>query len=61
MIARHFSEGRLNNEEFSERMDGVLRARTLGELYALCADLPDLPAVEVPRGTGRRPWRFWRS
>jgi hypothetical protein len=41
-------------------MDRVLRARTLGELYALCADLPDLPAVDVPSRSGRRLWRFWR-
>jgi hypothetical protein len=61
LIARHFSEGRLSSEEFSERMDRILRARALGELYALSADLPDLPAVEAPRGTGRHPWRFWRS
>jgi hypothetical protein len=60
MLSRHFSEGRLSKEEFSERLDRVMRARTLGELYALCADLPDLPAVDVPRASGRRLWRFWR-
>ena len=62
-LGRHFSEGRLTSEEFAERLDGVMRARTLGELYALCADLPDPPAVEAPRrgAAGRRPWRFWRS
>jgi hypothetical protein len=64
LLERHFVDGRLSDEEFSDRMDRVLQARTLGELYALSADLPDLPAVEVPRqsqGTRRHPWRFWRT
>jgi hypothetical protein len=64
MIERHFAEGRLSEAEFSERMDRVLAARTLGELYALSADLPDPPAVDVPHsppGHKRHAWRFWRS
>jgi uncharacterized protein DUF1707 len=61
ILQRHFSEGRLSAEEFSERVDRVLTARTLGELYELVADLPQLPAVERPsgsRGGGR--WHWWR-
>jgi len=63
MLERHFAEGRLSDEEFSERLDKVLRARTLVELYALCADLPDPPAVDVPHSPAgkRRAWRFWRD
>ncbi len=63
MLERHFAEGRLSEEEFSERMDRVLGARTLGELYALSADLPDPPAVDVPRRSlgKRHAWRFWRT
>jgi len=64
LLERHFVEGRLNEEEFSERMDLILRSRTLGELYALSADLPDPPAVDVPhspQGQKRRAWRFWRT
>jgi len=64
MLERHFVEGRLSEEEFSERMDRVLRARTLVELYALSADLPNPPAVDVPHspaGQKRHAWRFWRS
>ncbi len=64
MLERHFVEGRLSEEEFSERMDLALRARTLVELYALSSDLPDPPAVDVPRssqGKRRRAWRFWRT
>jgi hypothetical protein len=64
MLERHFAEGRLSEEEFSERMDRVLGARTLVELYALSADLPDPPAVDVPHspeGQKRHAWRFWRT
>jgi hypothetical protein len=64
LLERHFAEGRLSEEEFSERMDRVMAARTLVELYALSADLPDPPAVDVPpgpRGPKRHAWRFWRD
>jgi hypothetical protein len=63
MLERHFVEGRLSEEEFSDRMDRVLRARSLVELYALSSDLPDPPAVEIPRSSHRRKraWRFWRA
>jgi hypothetical protein len=64
MLERHFAEGRLSDEEFSERMEKALSARTLGELYALSADLPDPPAVDVPHapsGQKRHAWRFWRD
>ena len=63
LLERHFAEGRLTDDEFSERMDRALRARSLGDLYALVADLPDLPAVDIPqsRSSGKRHfWRFWR-
>ena len=63
LLERHFAEGRLTEDEFSDRMDRALRARGLGELYALVADLPDLPAVDIPRSSSpvkRRAWRFWR-
>ncbi len=63
MLERHYVEGRLSEDELSERMDRVLRARTLVELYALSSDLPDPPAVDVPRpapGQKRRAWRFWQ-
>jgi hypothetical protein len=62
VIQRHFSEGTLSAEEFSERIDRALQARTLGELYELVADLPQLPAVDKPgggRGSGGRS-RWWR-
>ncbi|HAM02669.1 MAG TPA: hypothetical protein DCQ30_10675, partial [Acidimicrobiaceae bacterium] len=39
-LQRHFADGRLTPEEFAERVDRVLAARSLSELYALTADLP---------------------
>lgn len=47
LLERHFADGRLSGDELSERIDRALRARRLGELYALVSDLPDLPAVEI--------------
>jgi len=63
LLQRHFAEGRLSGPEFSDRLDRALAARTLSELYALCADLPDPPAVDTPPALGgrrRRSLRFWR-
>jgi len=62
-LQRHFADGRLTSDEFSERLERVLSARTLGELYELTADLPELPVVDVtslpmrPAGRRRRWWR----
>lgn len=61
-LQRHFADGRLTGEEFAQRLEDVLEARTLGELYALTDDLPELPVVEVrpapPGAVSRR--RRWR-
>ena len=61
-LQRHFADGRLTAQEFSERLECVLRARTLRELYELTGDLPELPMVEAPlpglRSAGHRRW--WR-
>ena len=63
-LQRHYADGRLGDDEFADRVERVLRARTLGELYALTADLPELPVVDVPhrapRPTARRR-RWWRG
>jgi hypothetical protein len=39
-LARHYSEGRLNQADFSERLDRAWRARTQSDLTGLLADLP---------------------
>jgi hypothetical protein len=46
------ADGRLQMDEFSERMGLAYQAVTYGDLAPLCADLPPEPA-----GTGARPGR----
>ncbi|NLU68938.1 DUF1707 domain-containing protein [Streptomyces sp. HNM0574] len=53
------AEGRLDMDEFQERLDTAYHARTRGELVPLVRDLPapaerPSPAAEVPPGTGTR-------
>ena len=43
-IRQHFAAGRLTDEELSERLSAVYRARTVDELQSLQTDLPKLPA-----------------
>lgn len=44
VLAGAAAEGRLTQEEYSERSETALSARTLGELAALTADIPSVPA-----------------
>jgi hypothetical protein len=46
-LREHFSEGRLSSQEFSDRLDAVYAATTLGELARLRADLPSPPAPVI--------------
>lgn len=58
-LARHFSDGRLDEAEFSERLDRAMRAKTMADLSGLLADLPgEEPAP--PQG-GRRHQRKMRK
>jgi len=50
-LREHTAIGRLTMEEFDERADRVLAAKTYGELALVTRDLPDLPAGAV----GQRP------
>src|SRR5690349_16394984 len=53
VLRTHCSEGRIDLDEFSERINRVYAARTIGELNDICTDLP-LPAViddSVPAAT----------
>jgi len=43
-LRRHHAEGRLDSEEFQERLDRCFAARTVGELAELGRDLPPDPA-----------------
>ena len=44
VLAGAAAEGRLTPEEYSERSETALSARTLGELAVLTADIPSAPA-----------------
>ncbi|MEU6733804.1 DUF1707 SHOCT-like domain-containing protein [Streptomyces physcomitrii] len=46
------AEGRLDMEEFDERLDAVYRARTYGELAPLTRDLPGAGAVAPAKAPG---------
>jgi DUF1707 SHOCT-like domain len=46
-IREHFAAGRLTDDELSDRVQAAYAARTQGELNALLADLPKLPATRA--------------
>lgn len=39
-LRRHHAEGRIDPEEFQERIDNCYKAKTMGELQQLVGDLP---------------------
>jgi hypothetical protein len=49
-LQRHVAVGRLSLDEYADRVDQVLLARTHGELAAVTHDLPDEPAVDHDPG-----------
>jgi len=55
-LREHLLAGRLTLEEFSERVDGALRAKVAGELARLQDDLPGV--FTEPAGSRRKPIRF---
>ena len=46
-LALHYADGRLDHEEYDERLDAIWTARTQGDLRVLFADLPR-PQVNYP-------------
>jgi Domain of unknown function (DUF1707) len=50
-LRQHHTDGRLDPEEFQERLDSCFAAKTVGELAELTRDLPGEPAR---RGLGGR-------
>jgi len=62
-LSKHYGDGRLDEEEFNERLDRAMKAKTRGDLNGLFDDLPGAedaprpaagpPAVRPPRT--RRP------
>jgi len=60
-LRRQCAEGRLTLDEFSDRADLVLRARTAQDLRAVLADLPALPPVPAAPARRARRWRLHLS
>ena len=54
LLREHHAAGRLTAEEFHERMEQALDARTLGELDELLADLPAIDLYQLPDASLRR-------
>ena len=54
LLREHHAAGRLTAEEFHERMDRALEARTLGELDELMTDLPAIDLYQLPDARVRR-------
>jgi ABC-type Na+ efflux pump permease subunit len=55
-LSKHYSDGRLNEAEFNERLDQAMSARTRSDLSGIFADLPELPATgssQPPAGRER--------
>jgi DUF1707 SHOCT-like domain len=65
MLRTHYSEGRLNLEEFDERVARAYESKTLGDLLDLTSDLPGAAALgpepaatPVAREQANRPARL---
>ena len=54
LLREHHAAGRLTAEEFGERLDQAMAAKTLGELDELLADLPAIDLYELPEEALRR-------
>jgi Domain of unknown function (DUF1707) len=55
LLREHHAAGRLTAEEFHERLDAALSAKTLAELDELLADLPVIDLYQLPHESMRRP------
>ena len=57
-LATHYADGRLDHEEYDERLDAVWTARTRADLALLFEDLPRLPVAYPPaKAAAPRPGR----
>jgi len=63
-LREHYAAGRLTAEEFDERLEACLAARTGGDLHRLTVDLPRLGRTPAPRRPGSgwvSAWRHWAA
>lgn len=56
-LADHYAEGRLDEEEYSERLDAIWSARTRGDLAVVFHDLPAPVRAPRPAGPARPSYR----
>lgn len=47
VLGKHYSDGRLDESEFRERLDQAMSAKTRGDLSGLLSDLPPLGQTQV--------------
>ena len=61
-LAGHYADGRLDHEEYDERLDAIWTARTRADLAVLFSDLPRpqvaYPPVKATAQRGRRGFRL---
>jgi Domain of unknown function (DUF1707) len=50
LLGRHYSDGRLDKQEFDERVARAMSAKTRGDLNGLFDDLPDLDSPAASDG-----------
>ena len=55
-LAMHYADGRLDHEEYDERLDAIWTARTRADLAMLFSDLPR-PQPQPTRAPARTPGR----
>lgn len=53
-LGKHFSDGRLDEAEFADRLDRAMRAKTMADLSGLLSDLPGGEPTAEPQPGGRR-------
>jgi uncharacterized protein (DUF1800 family) len=54
LLREHHAAGRLDVDEFNERLDQAYRAKTLGELDEIMSDLPAIDLYRLPDANLRR-------
>jgi len=61
-LSKHYSDGRLDQAEFNERLDQAMKAKTQSDLNGLFADLPatEDPGTQVRQRTSAPPPRTRR-
>jgi hypothetical protein len=54
-LAMHYADGRLDHEEYDERLDAIWTARTRADLALLFSDLPRMQPAQPSRTPARAP------